>query len=167
MTTHREPDREIKENNVTDALVGVFDAAPEAQVSSNTVTATTFGILLLSSGTVESNDILNSAYGVFVVADGAKIHSNRITLANIAGVELACFNGTVSDNKINDAAIGLDQVSSSVKGSNSFANTGVISTDGCVAAAASASSIQAPSRAAGPGSFSQWRTPANPSGLRP
>ena len=158
---------EIKENNVNDALVGVWDVAPEAHVSTNTVTATTFGIFLLSSGTVQSNDISNSAYGVVLLADGANIHSNSITLATTAGVELACNNGTVSDNRINDAAIGLDQVPLGFKGSNTFANTGMISTDGCVAAAASASSIQAPSQTASPSSFSQWRTPANPLGSRP
>src|ERR1700751_4310010 len=110
------------------------------------------------------NDISNSAYGVVLLADGANIHSNSITLATTAGVELACNNGTVSDNRINDAAIGLDQVPLGFKGSNTFANTGMISTDGCGAAAASASSIQAPSQTASPSSFSQWRTPANPLG---
>jgi len=53
----------ITENNVSDALAGIFDAAPGARVSSNTVTNTTFGVLLLTGGTVQSNDVSNSGNG--------------------------------------------------------------------------------------------------------
>jgi|SRR5882762_15562 len=144
----------ITENNVSDALAGIFDAAPGTRVSSNTVTNTTFGVLLLTGGTVQSNDVSNSGYGVFLNADGAVVQSNHITLAASAGIELNCHGGTVSRNTINDAAVGLDQVPLGFRGSNTFANTGSISTDGCAAAAPRTVSPQ------------QWRTPATPLGVR-
>ncbi|PYX81318.1 MAG: hypothetical protein DMG70_19865 [Acidobacteria bacterium] len=72
----------------------------------------------------------------------------------------------MAHNTINDAAIGLNDVPLSFHGSNTFANTGTIRSDGCVAAAAS-TSMQAATQLAKPSSFSQWRTPANPLGLRP
>jgi hypothetical protein len=159
----------IAQNNVTDTLAGIFDLAPGVRVSNNTVTNTTFGVLLLLGGTAESNDISNSIYGIYLNADGSVVQSNHITLAPNAAIEFNCHSGTVSHNKINDAAIGLDQVPAGFNGSNTFANTGFISTDGCSAAPLVASAARVQSSAAaqsGMSSPQEWRTPANPFGSR-
>jgi hypothetical protein len=157
---------EITNNNVSNSVVGIFDWAPAVPVSSNNLTSTTYGVLLLAGGTVQSNDILNSSNGVLLDADGAIVLSNHITLAATAAIEFNCHVGTVAHNTINDAAIGLSDVQLSLSGANTFANTGMISTDGCVAAAAAVSSPRAASLLTRPSSFSQWRTPAHPTGLR-
>jgi Periplasmic copper-binding protein (NosD) len=159
----------VARNNVTDTLAGIFDFAPAVRVSNNTVTNTTFGILLLLGGTAESNDVSNSVYGIYLAADGAVVQSNHITLAPNAGIELSCHIGTVSHNTINDAAVGLDQVPSGFHGSNTFANTGFISVDGCTAAplVASAARVQSLTAAqSGTSSPQGWRTPANPFGAK-
>ncbi|HYL16854.1 MAG TPA: hypothetical protein VEV41_27730 [Terriglobales bacterium] len=157
---------EITGNDVSDALAGIFDLARGVNVSSNNVTSTAFGVLLLAGGSIESNDIVNSGIAIVLDAAGGNVQSNRITLAATAGVEFSCHASTVAHNTINDAAIGLSDVPLSFKGSNTFTNTGMMLTGGCVAAAA-LTSMQAASQPAGPSSLSQWRTPANPFGLRP
>jgi hypothetical protein len=157
---------EIMNNNVSNSVVGIFDWAPAVPVSSNNLTSTTYGVLVLAGGTVQSNDILNSSNGVLLDADGAIVLSNHITLAATAAIEFNCHVGTVAHNTINDAAIGLSDVQLSLSGPNTFANTGMISTDGCVARAAAVSSPRAASLLTRPSSFSQWRTPAHPTGLR-
>ncbi len=157
----------VAENNVTDALAGVFDLAAGVRVSSNTFTNTSIGVLLLAGGTVQSNDILNANYGVFLISDGATIQSNRITLATTAAVEFNCFSGVVSHNTVNDAAVGLDQVPTGFHGSNNFANTGTISTDGCSATPvlAGAARVQSPNTVlSGTPAPLRWRTPATPFG---
>jgi hypothetical protein len=158
---------EITDNDVSNALAGIFDSAPAAHISSNNVTSTSFGVLLLAGGRVQSNDIMNSGIGVFLAARGANVQSNRITLA-VTAIEFGCSAATVAQNTINDAASGLDQVPSTFTGTNTFANTGTIRTD-CGVAAPRVSSMQAvsqkPTRSGLPPS--KWRTPANPLGLRP
>jgi hypothetical protein len=154
-------------NNVSDALAGVFDAAPAVSVVSNDVINTSFGVLLLLGGTVQANDIANSVYGVYLNADGASVQSNRIVSAAAAGVEFNCHSATVAHNTINDALVGLDQVPGGGRGSNTFANAGTITTDGCaaapvLAAAASLNSLNAAQ--SGPPAPQTWRTPANPFG---
>ncbi len=159
----------VAQNNVTDTLAGIFDLAPGVRVSHNTVTNTQFGIVLLLGGTAESNDISNSIFGIFLNADGAVVQSNHITLASSVGIEFNCHNGTVSHNTINDAALGLDQVPADFHGSNRFANTGLISSDGCFATplVAGAARVQSPTGAqSGMSSPEHWRTPANPFGSR-
>jgi hypothetical protein len=154
-------------NNVSDALAGVFDAAPAVSVVSNDVINTSFGVLLLLGGTVQANDIANSAYGVYLNADGASVQYNRVVSAAAAGVELNCHSATVAHNTINDALVGLDQVPGGGRGSNTFANAGTITTDGCaaapiLAAAANLNSLNAAQ--SGPPAPQTWRTPANPFG---
>jgi hypothetical protein len=159
---------QITDNNLSNALAGIFDLAPATRISSNNVISTAIGVLLLSGGTVESNDLINSGIGVFLGAGGASVRSNRITLAATAGIEFGCNAGTVANNTINDAPIGLDQVPSTFNGTNRFANTATIRTNGCVAAAATNSMqavFQRLTRSGLPPS--KWRTPANPLGLRP
>jgi hypothetical protein len=156
-------------NDVSDALAGIFDAAPGVGVVSNNVINTSFGVLLLLGGTVQANDISNSSYGVYLNADGAAVQANRITSAAAAGVELNCHRATVSHNTINDAAVGLDQVPGGGRGSNTFANTGSITTDGCgtVPLLAGAASLNSQGAAqSGPLAPQTWRTPANPFGSR-
>ena len=158
---------EITDNDVSNALAGIFDIAPAAHISSNNVTSTSIGILLLAGGTVQSNDIMNSGVGVLLAAGDANVQSNRITLATTA-IEFNCNAATVAQNTINDAASGLDLVPPTFTGTNTFANTGTICTD-CAVAAPRVSSMQAvtqkPTRSGLPPS--KWRTPANPLGLRP
>jgi len=157
---------EVTENNVSDALAGIFDLAARVHVSSNTVTSTGFGILLLAGGTVQSNDIANSGNGIVLAAAGGNVQSNRITFSTVAAIEFACQAATVAHNTINDAPIGLNDVPLSFNGSNTFFNTGTMRAAGCAAAAA-LSPLKAAAQLATPSSFSEWRTPANPLGLRP
>ncbi len=159
----------VAQNNVTDTLAGIFDLAPGVRISNNTITNTQFGIALLLGGTAESNDISNSIFGIFLNADGSVVQSNHITLASSVGIELNCHSGNVSHNTINDAALGLDQVPAGFHGSNRFANTAVISSDGCAATPLAASAARVQSLAApqsGVPSLQDWRTPANPFGSR-
>ena len=158
---------DITDNDVSTAVAGVFDLAPGVRLASNNVTSTEFGVALLAGGTVQSNDITNSGFGVVLGGPGAIVQSNRITLTTSAAVEFGCNTAIVSHNTINDAAVGLGDVPLGFSGSNTFANTGMISTDGCVAAAAAFSPLQAASPVAKPSSLLQWRTPANPLGSRP
>ena len=158
----------VAQNIVSDALAGVFDVAPGVRVSSNTITSSSFGILsLLGGGTISNNDISNTGYGVYLAADGSTVQSNRITLASVAAIEFNCVSATASHNTINDATLGLDLAPTGFHGSNSFANTGTISTDGCGPTPLAATAVHAPSRVATQsGAFTpqQWRTPANPHG---
>jgi hypothetical protein len=158
---------QVADNDVSNAVAGIFDQAPLARVSSNNIISTTFGVSLLAGGTVESNDIMNSTVGVVTVSGGANIESNHITLATAAAIELGCNASTVANNTINDAAIGLDEVPSTFNGRNSFANTGTTRTGGCPAGPATSSQavFQKLLRSGLPPS--KWRTPANPLGLRP
>jgi Periplasmic copper-binding protein (NosD) len=164
---------DIRDNDVSDSMAGLLDWAAGARVSQNNITSVTFGVVLLAGGTVQSNNITNSSYGAYLEADGATVQYNRITLAATAGVQFNCSAGTVVHNTINDAAIGFSNVPAGFSGSNTFANTGTISTFGCVAATAGLGSRRAApqpggaSRLAKPSSFSRWRTPANPRGSRP
>ena len=159
----------IVRNNISDALAGIFDAAPAVRVSDNTLTNTSFGVLLLGGGTVQSNDISNANYGVFLNTDGATVQSNHITLATTAAVEFNCHSGVVSHNTINDVAVGLDMVPAGFHGFNSFANTGTITTEGCGAAPLMIGAARAQSRVgvqSGTTNPQQWRMPATPFGAR-
>jgi hypothetical protein len=155
----------VAQNNVSDALAGIFDSAPGVRVSSNTITNALFGVLNLTGGTIHSNDISNTTIGVFLNSDGSTVQSNRITLAATAAIEFNCFSGVVSHNTINDAAVGLDQVPTGFHGSNTFSNTGTISTDSCSATPILAGAARVQSlNGVLPGTPApqQWRTPATP-----
>ena len=157
---------EIRDNDVSNALFGLFASAPDARISSNNVTSTNYGVVLIASGRVQSNDISNSSVdGVVLSAPGATVEFNRIMFTASVGIEFDCFAGTVDHNTINDAVIGLADVPASFSGSNIFANTGIAISlgTGCPAP----SSVKGASRLGGLSSFSQWRTPANPSGVHP
>jgi len=178
---------DITDNDLSNAIAGVFDLAPAVRVVANNISTNEFGLLLLAGGTVQANDITNSGIGVALVGPGgtvqanditnsgigvalggpgATVQSNHITLSMQAAIEFSCNPATVSHNTINDALLGLGDVPLGFSGSNTFANTGTIST-GCVAAAAMLGPMQAAAPLAAPSSYMQWRTPANPSGLRP
>lgn len=157
---------DITDNDLSNAIAGVFDLAPAVRVAANNISTTEFGLLLLAGGTVQANDITNSAVGVALGGPGAIVQSNHITFSTQAAIEFSCNPATVSHNTINDALVGLGDVPSGFTGSNNFANTGTVST-GCVAAAAMLGPMQAAAPLAAPNSYRQWRTPANPSGVRP
>jgi len=159
----------IAGNNVSGAVAGIFATAPGVNVVSNNVFNTLFGVLLLLGGTVQANEISNSSYGVYLNADGAAVQSNRITSAAAAGVEFNCHSATVAHNTIIDAAVGLDKVPGGGRGSNTFANTASITTDGCGTAPLLAGAASLTSQGAAQSSLpapETWRTPANPFGSR-
>lgn len=159
---------DITDNDLSNAIAGVFDLAPAVRIVANNVSTNEFGLLLLAGGTVQANDITNSGVGVALGGPGATVQSNHITLSTEAAIEFSCNPATVSHNTINDALVGLGDVPLGFTGSNNFANTGTISTSAnCPAAAAVLGPVQAASTLAKPKSYMQWRTPANPSGLRP
>jgi hypothetical protein len=157
---------DITDNDLSNAIAGVFDLAPAVRVVANNISTTAFGLLLLAGGTVHANDITNSGVGVALGGPGATVQSNHIILSSSAAIDLGCNPATVSHNTINDALVGLGDVPSGFSGSNTFANTGTISA-ACAAAAAMLGPMQAAAPLAAPKSYMQWRTPANPSGLRP
>lgn len=151
---------QVRANNVINALIGVFDTAPGVSVAGNTIGSVSYGIFLLSGGSAVNNDISNSGIGIALDADGATVRNNRILSSADVGVELSCLTATLSGNFINDAPVGLDQVSSStVIGSNTFANTATTITSSCGTAAAFSPALRASSR-------EQWHTPATPFGTR-
>jgi hypothetical protein len=157
---------DITDNDLSNGIAGVFDLAPAVRVVANNISTNEFGLLLLAGGTVQANDITNSGIGVALGGPGATVQSNHITLSMQAAIELSCNPATVSHNTINDALLGLGDVPLGFSGSNTFANTGTVST-GCVAALALLGPMQAAAPLAAPSSYLQWRTPANPSGVRP
>ena len=148
----------VRSNNISNALVGVFDTSPAVSVTSNTITSTEFGMFLTNGGTAVGNQVSGSNIGVFLAAAGATLRNNRIVSSAAAGVELSCFTASVSGNFINDAAVGVDQAPAAI-GSNTFANTATTSTDGCVSSAAASRTTRANSQEA-------WHTPATPFGTR-
>jgi hypothetical protein len=160
----------VSQNIVSDTVAGIFDFASGTRVSNNTVTNTTFGILMLLGGNAESNDIANSFYGIYIGFAGSVVQSNDITLASAVGIEFNCLSSTVSHNRINDAFFGMDQVPTGFRGSNTFSNTGFISTDGCAPAPLVAGAARLATKAAttsfGISSPEQMRSPANPFGAR-
>lgn len=164
-------DGDVNNNTVNNSLAGIFDFGAAASVALNEVNSTTFGIGMLSTGSAQANEITNTSNGFFVEGDGANIQSNRITLASVAAVEFNCHVVTANGNRINDAAVGLNDVPAGFTGTNTFFNTGTVITNTCAAPLAPASATRgAAPMAAGASSsrsgiLSQWRTPANPKGI--
>src|SRR4030095_4701025 len=107
----------------------------------------------------QNNDISNAGYGVYLAAEGSTVHSNRITSASVAAVEFNCVSATVSHHSLNDACIGLGLVPTGFHGSNSFANTGTITTDGCGPTTLAATTTRTHSVGAQPATLTtqQWR----------
>jgi hypothetical protein len=157
---------DVTDNDISNATAGVFDLAPAVSVVANNITTSVLGLLLLAGGTVQANDITNTGVGVVIDGPGATVQSNHITLSAQAAIEFNCNLATVSQNKINDALVGLSDVPMRFSSSNTFANTGTVSTS-CPAAAAILGPVQTAAPLAAPSSYLQWRTPANPSGQRP
>ena len=158
----------IAQNIVNDAQGGILNFAAGVRASNNTVSDAFLGIVL-SGGPADSNDVANSILGIYLDADGSAVESNRITLAQAIAVEFNCHSATVSHNRINDTMFGLDQVPSGFRGSNTFANTGTISVDGCAAPPLLAGAARVQSLAATPKGIPsprEWRSPANPFGAR-
>jgi len=153
-------------NEVTNALFGIADVGSQITLLSNTVSLTSVGILLEGGGQVFSNRILNTGVGVLFFADGGSLQGNRIVGSSQAAVEFACFAGSARGNVISDAPVGLDQETALFDLFNSFDNTGMISTGGCVAPHAAAAPLQAAAVGAGRSTESlwQWRTPGSPLG---
>jgi hypothetical protein len=157
---------DLTDNDISNTIAGVFDLAPAVSVVANNITTTELGLLLLAGGTVQGNDITNTGVGVALSGPGATVQSNHITLSAQAAIEFSCNPATVSQNRINDALVGLSDVPLGFSGSNTFANTGTVSTS-CPALAAILGPVQAAAPLAAPNSYLQWRTPANPTGQRP
>lgn len=163
-------DGDVNNNTVNNSLAGIFDFEAAASVALNEVNSTTFGIAMLSTGSAQANEITNTSKGFFVEGDGANIQSNRITLASVAAVEFNCHVVTANGNRINDAAVGFNDVPAGFTGMNTFFNTGTI-TNTCPAPLAPASAtrgaapIAAGASSTRQGMLSQWRTPANPKGI--
>lgn len=158
---------DIVDNDLTGGAAGIFDVSNGLKMNANGITWTQFGVVALGAATLQSNDILNTATGVSLDAAGSTVQSNRITQSSVAAIEFTCNSANVSHNVINDALVGLSDVLSSFNGDNTFANTGTVTTS-CPAAAPM---MQAAPLSATPLSksvpFRQWRTPANPNGVRP
>src|SRR6266481_3991065 len=147
--------------NIHDSSIHDVDGAGVFIGSGSTPTLTAFvrenfisaplgseGVMVTSvNGVVTQNNVTDTLAGIFDLAPGVR----------------------VSHNTINDAALGLDQVPADFHGSNRFANTGLISSDGCSATplVAGAARVQSPTGAqSGMSSPEHWRTPANPFGSR-
>jgi hypothetical protein len=153
-------------NVVSNALFGIADVGPQISLNSNDVSLSGAGILLEGGGQVFANRISTVGVGVLFFANGGSLRENRIVRSTEAAVEFACFTGSARDNAISDAPVGLDQETSLFDPFNSFDNTGMISTGGCVAPLAPLAPIQGAAVGTGRGNDSlwQWRTPGSPSG---
>ena len=90
---------------------GVTIQTASPTVTGNTLTNWFFRFEDFSAASYTSNTLRNKAYGVNLEVAGAKVESNTITQSVESGIELNCFAGTVKSNTINDAPIGLDDVS--------------------------------------------------------
>ena len=158
---------EITDNDLGAALVGVFDLSTGLHISENGISATGVALLLLGPANVQSNDILNSGVGVSIGSGGTSVQSNHITLSSTAAIEFDCTAAVVSHNTINDAVVGLSDVPAGFNGNNNIANTSMVSTGGCPAAAAAVSPLMKAMPLASGQPFLQWRRPSNPNGSRP
>jgi hypothetical protein len=158
------------DNDLTNAEAGIFDLSNGLKINANGITSTQFGVIALGPATMQSNDIMNTATGVSLNVPGSTVQSNRITESSVAAIEFSCNHANVSHNTINDAAIGLSDEPSNFSGNNTFANTTTVTTDGCALAAAAAPMLNAAPLNAAPTSkspqFLQWRTAANPNGVK-
>ena len=154
---------DINDNDMNTGAAGIFDLSNGLTINANGITSTQFGVVLLAGATLQSNDIMNTGTGVSINGPGATLQSNRITESSTAAVEFSCINANVSHNIVNDAFVGLSDVPAIFSGTNTFANTGTVST-GCVAAAAALPLGAAPLSQGN--QFLQWRTPANPTGIK-
>jgi hypothetical protein len=155
---------DINDNDMNTGAAGIFDVSNGLTINANGITSTQFGVVLLAGATLQSNDIMNTGTGVSINSTGATLQSNRITESSTAAVEFSCNNANVSHNIVNDAFVGLSDVPASFSGTNTFANTGTVSTGGCLAAAAAIPLGAAPLSQGN--QFLQWRTPANPTGIK-
>ena len=154
---------DVTSNDLSNALIGVFDTAPGVRVGWNRITAGDYGVFLLSGGTAVSNRVSGFNAGIVVGGPGSTITGNRIVSSALVGVELGCFAAGVSGNLVNDAPVGIDQAPAGI-GSNSFANTATTVTNACAVAAPSVRSSR--SMAMHASSREQWHTPATPFGTR-
>jgi hypothetical protein len=162
---------EIRDNDLMGGLAGVFDQSARLSLNANGISSAQFGVVLLAAGTMQSNDIMNTAEGVSLAVPGATLQGNRITESSTAAVEFNCNTANVSHNVINDALVGLSDVPANFDGTNTFANTGTVTTDGCPAPSSATSLLKAAPLNSAPVSrgtpFLQWRTPLNPNGTKP
>lgn len=152
-------------NDVSNAFFGIANVAANVSINSNTTSSTTAGVALEGSGMASENHISASNIGIWFFSDGGVVRSNRITNITGTAIEFNCASAIVSDNTINDAAIGLNNAPAGFRGDNNFNNTATVMGGSCGAApplkaalAASASTMATPSGT----SLRQWRTPASP-----
>ena len=156
----------VTENDVSNAMFGMVDAGPGVSISENNISQTTAGIVLENGGSIRENRLSSSGIGVWFFSDGGSVRSNRLVSMSLAAIEFNCSSATVSHNTINDAAVGLDNVPTGLRTTNTFYNTATIQTDGCASTPLVASSARtaAPSAGRSGDSIWQWRTPASPLG---
>ena len=150
---------QIRGNNISNTAAGIFDASPALNVIGNTILASGFGMLLENGGTASNNQVSGANVGVLLGGGGATLTGNSIVSSAGPAVEMGCFSASVSQNFINDAAVGIDQVPSAGIGANNSANTATTTTNGCLSAAVAAHVI-------GGTAGAQWQTPATPFGTR-
>jgi hypothetical protein len=151
-------------NEISNALFGIFHSAPEARISGNTITTTDFGISLENGGVAERNKISASNTGIALDADGAILRENKIFTTTIAAVEFGCHASVTCDNFINDALVGFDQ-GPAVAGDNIFANTATILSNSCAPTShGMKANVHGFSRSGG--DDSDWHTPSRPYGRR-
>jgi copper-binding protein NosD len=134
-------------NIVTAGSYGILSITPSVLISGNTITNSPTGIYAGAPGvSAKSNKIWNSSIaGIVLFGTGMTIQSNVITKSPV-GIEFNCQTGnTVTQNTINDAAIGLDLVPLiTATPADSFLNVATIRTDGCGFVAAHATPPPSP-----------------------
>lgn len=104
----------VASNIVTGGDTGIFNlsSAPVMVIKNNWVADVGVGISTgYDGGTVQHNQISNTSTAVDLESNDATAVFNLIKNANVA-IEFNCDNDSVSENNINDAAIGLDNVPS-------------------------------------------------------
>jgi hypothetical protein len=155
----------VNGNDVSNAMFGIVNTAPDVSIAFNTTSLTSAGVALEGGGTVANNRISASNLGVWFFSDGGVVQLNRISNISGSAVEFNCSSAIVSGNTINDAATGLDNVPLGFTGSNTFNNTATVKGGGCGAAVAQKTGLAATASGVGTrsgASLWQWRTPASP-----
>ena len=109
----------------------------DATISDNNIRAFGIGIILSgSSNTVKSNKVSLSEVGIYIFADGNDVEYN--TVANAPGgaginfLNCGITGNTVIHNRVNDAAIGIEESSSgNTISPNSFFNVATVISSSC------------------------------------
>jgi hypothetical protein len=101
---------QVTASEIHDTSIGIFSLGLGSIVKGNTITNTTFGVLLAGDQSqAQLNKVSNGVIGIEIVADGALIKSNDVRYQTLGVVALGTFP-TVQSNKVFGSAIGIEAI---------------------------------------------------------